>query len=152
MMSSADRGVAPVVGVILMVAITVILAAVTGIFVVDLGSDEENAAAGIAIEQQPNSSAAGGEEIVLTAVSMDQADDVYVKAVSANNEGYAHDLGGDDRITIPDEYTSTPQYGLESAGDSMVIETSSIGAPITKLVIVGEYDGDRTVIQTYDVE
>ena len=36
-----DRAVSPVIGVILMVAITVILAAVIGFFVLDLGSNQE---------------------------------------------------------------------------------------------------------------
>lgn len=36
MLENKDRGVSPVVGVILMVAITVILAAVIGTFVLDL--------------------------------------------------------------------------------------------------------------------
>ena len=38
-----DRGVSPVIGVILMVAITVILAAVIGAFVLNLGGDLEQA-------------------------------------------------------------------------------------------------------------
>jgi len=38
-----DRGVSPVIGVILMVAITVILAAVIATFVMNMGPDEEQA-------------------------------------------------------------------------------------------------------------
>ena len=38
---STDRGVSPVIGVILMVAITVILAAVIGSFVLGIGGDQE---------------------------------------------------------------------------------------------------------------
>ena len=46
-----DRGVSPVIGVILMVAITVILAAVIGTFVLGLGeSVETNPTAGISID------------------------------------------------------------------------------------------------------
>jgi len=39
--SDDDRGVSPVIGVILMVAITVILAAVIGAFVLDLGQGQQ---------------------------------------------------------------------------------------------------------------
>jgi flagellin-like protein len=39
LLSGEDRGVSPVIGVILMVAITVILAAVIGAFVLGLGDD-----------------------------------------------------------------------------------------------------------------
>ncbi|WP_193308866.1 type IV pilin [Halorubrum halophilum] len=46
-----DRGVSPVIGVILMVAITVILAAVIGTFVLGLGeSVETNPTAGISVD------------------------------------------------------------------------------------------------------
>jgi len=48
---SDDRGVSPVIGVILMVAITVILAAVIGTFVLNLGgSVSQNAQAGVSID------------------------------------------------------------------------------------------------------
>jgi flagellin-like protein len=40
---SSDRGVSPVIGVILMVAITVILAAVIGAFVLEIGDQQETA-------------------------------------------------------------------------------------------------------------
>ena len=46
--SDEDRAVSPVIGVILMVAITVILAAVIGTFVLNLGdSVQQNATAGV---------------------------------------------------------------------------------------------------------
>jgi len=43
-LNSTDRAVSPVIGVILMVAITVILAAVIGTFVLDLGQSAGNSA------------------------------------------------------------------------------------------------------------
>ena len=50
------EAVSPVIGVILMVAITVILAAVIGTFVLGLGEDvEDNARAGFTIDQEPGS-------------------------------------------------------------------------------------------------
>jgi len=51
------KAVSPVIGVILMVAITVILAAVIGTFVLGLGEGvEENARAGFTIDQEPGTS------------------------------------------------------------------------------------------------
>ena len=48
----SDRAVSPVIGVILMVAITVILAAVIGTFVLGLGdSIEQNQSAGVSIDE-----------------------------------------------------------------------------------------------------
>jgi len=49
--NAEDRAVSPVIGVILMVAITVILAAVIGTFVLGLGeSVEQNPTAGVTVE------------------------------------------------------------------------------------------------------
>jgi len=51
-----DRGVSPVIGVILMVAITVILAAVIGAFVLNLGGDlEQTPQAQLSVEAQDGS-------------------------------------------------------------------------------------------------
>lgn len=51
MLATDDRAVSPVIGVILMVAITVILAAVIGTFVLGLGGNlQQNAQAGISTE------------------------------------------------------------------------------------------------------
>ncbi|GAD52224.1 hypothetical protein MBEHAL_0984 [Halarchaeum acidiphilum MH1-52-1] len=48
---SDDRAVSPVIGVILMVAITVILAAVIGTFVLGLGGNlQQNAQAGVSVD------------------------------------------------------------------------------------------------------
>lgn len=60
-----DRGVSPVIGVILMVAIMVILAAVIGAFVLGLGSDLESSAA-----PQANADISG-------AVTYDSANNVF---------------------------------------------------------------------------
>ena len=50
--SEEDRAVSPVIGVILMVAITVILAAVIAAFVLDLGPGEPDPQAAISFENQ----------------------------------------------------------------------------------------------------
>ena len=50
--NAEDRAVSPVIGVILMVAITVILAAVIGTFVLGLGeSVEQNPSAGVTVDE-----------------------------------------------------------------------------------------------------
>jgi len=50
-LTTGERGVSPVIGVILMVAITVILAAVIGTFVLNLGgSVSQNASAGVTVD------------------------------------------------------------------------------------------------------
>jgi len=53
--NAEDRAVSPVIGVILMVAITVILAAVIGTFVLGLGeSVEQNPSAGVTVDEDTN--------------------------------------------------------------------------------------------------
>ena len=66
-----DRGVSPVIGVILMVAVTVILAAVIAAFVLDMGS-------GLSAEAQASVQIEGDEttEVTVTVESLANADGV----------------------------------------------------------------------------
>jgi flagellin-like protein len=74
-----DRAVSPVIGVILMVAITVILAAVIGTFVLGLGDSlGQNAQAGVSVDQ--NSTAA-----TVTYTSQGNADTVVVQGNTTEN-------------------------------------------------------------------
>ncbi|GAA0308602.1 type IV pilin N-terminal domain-containing protein [Halarchaeum salinum] len=76
MLATDDRAVSPVIGVILMVAITVILAAVIGTFVLGLGGNlQQNAQAGVSIEQtaNPNNSTSN---VTITINSMPRANAV----------------------------------------------------------------------------
>jgi flagellin-like protein len=69
------RAVSPVIGVILMVAITVILAAVIGTFVLNLGgSVQENVQAGVSIEHD-----GGNNEIKITWTTNQNADSIDVQ-------------------------------------------------------------------------
>lgn len=68
-----ERGVSPVIGVILMVAITVILAAVIAMFVLDLGgSVGEEANAGVDIEEN------GDGSYTVSWISEGNADEIQV--------------------------------------------------------------------------
>ena len=58
-LESSNRGVSPVIGVILMVAITVILAAVIGTFVLGLGQDVSQTAPQASITFQNDTDTAG---------------------------------------------------------------------------------------------
>jgi flagellin-like protein len=74
-----ERAVSPVIGVILMVAITVILAAVIATFVIDLGGETaNNVNAGVKITE----ASGGGQEITVT--SMGNADSVEVRDSSGS--------------------------------------------------------------------
>src|SRR6056297_3476011 len=72
-LSEDDGAVSPVIGVILMVAITVILAAVIGTFVLGLGSGQSaNPQAGVSFDKDSSG-------ITITVTSVDQADKIEYK-------------------------------------------------------------------------
>lgn len=103
-----DRAVSPVIGVILMVAITVILAAVIGTFVLGLGDSLG--------QGQPQAQ-----------LSVDE------KNVSANNATIVHnggdELQGEDlRVTIDGNSTGVPQFneGPFGVGESFEISDGNV--------------------------
>ena len=72
-----ERAVSPVIGVILMVAITVILAAVIAAFVLDMGGSlEGNAQAGVQVDGD------GSDHVTVTVESLANADAVTVIGTS----------------------------------------------------------------------
>ena len=121
--SNFDNAVSPVVGVILMVAVTVILAAVIGTFVLDLGNNvQENPQAGVTFDEDT-----ANNEITVQLISMENADDVYVR----------------------DSNDSNAPYTLSSVGDSATVSTGGASGQVT---VVGELDGKEAVLQTYDYD
>jgi len=70
-----ERAVSPVIGVILMVAITVILAAVIGAFVLDLGQGQQgNVNAGVSVDKNPSAGT-----ITITVNDMGNANEISFK-------------------------------------------------------------------------
>ncbi|MFH5798392.1 type IV pilin [Haladaptatus sp. CMAA 1911] len=102
---SETRAVSPVIGVILMVAITVILAAVIGTFVMGLGNSVgKNAQAGISFTQNNST----GVNVQLTSLgNVDNATNIYTRScvtgqVSFKSDGDTIKLNCDgvDQVTI----------------------------------------------------
>jgi len=90
-----EKAVSPVIGVILMVAITVILAAVIGAFVLDLGSNQsQSPTAGVTIEDD------GSSTITITVNDPGNVDELVVR------EG-GSDLTGPTSVSAGDELTVT---------------------------------------------
>ena len=87
-----DKAVSPVIGVILMVAITVILAAVIGTFVLGLGdSVQQNAQAGVTFDQS-------GTDVTVTINSMQRADSVKYNVNGGSTTTIGSSVG--DSITV----------------------------------------------------
>ena len=79
-----DDAVSPVIGVILMVAITVILAAVIGTFVLGLGDNvQETPTAGVSVDQQAN------ESFTITVVTVGNLDGARMVAPNGNRSAPA---------------------------------------------------------------
>jgi len=100
-----DRGVSPVIGVILMVAITVILAAVIGTFVLGLGESLEQAP-----QAQLDAEATGSQELTISHNGGDTIPE------------------GDIRVTIEGASDETPSGDDFSVGGSLVF--GSLGSTV----------------------
>jgi len=128
--SDKERAVSPVIGVILMVAITVILAAVIAAFVLDMGQGQSaNAQAGIEFNNNSD------KTVDVTVTSAGNADELRLEA-DGNCDSFTGDFSGGTN--------SDP-----SAGDSGQIECDSPGTDDTVRVI-GVVDGSENVITTYE--
>ncbi|MBP2251167.1 flagellin-like protein [Halarchaeum solikamskense] len=113
---SDDRGVSPVIGVILMVAITVILAAVIGTFVLGLGSNVGNNAPSATFDYQYNDwgtdseglniTDQGGDAIDKSTLTVTVGDDTIYNDSSPNNTTSnlktSSSWSSDDQITAGD--------------------------------------------------
>ncbi|WP_425461877.1 type IV pilin [Natronosalvus hydrolyticus] len=124
-----SRGVSPVIGVILMVAITVILAAVIAAFVLDLGSTSQNPQAGFSINEDSD----GVTGIQLTTI--DRLDELRI------NDDCTVDTSGAWE-------SETGYYKLEnpSVGDVAEITDPANCDRSDDLVIIGVYDGNEAVL------
>jgi flagellin-like protein len=134
--SGNDRAVSPVIGVILMVAITVILAAVIGTFVLGLGdSVQQNAQAGVSFSQE----ATDTEDeftVTITVNSVQRADSMEYRVFTA-----------DDDTSPQSKYTTlTPD-----AGTSVTVGSSDPLEPGDRVVVRATFQGNSNVISEYTV-
>ncbi|QCC59434.1 type IV pilin N-terminal domain-containing protein [Natrinema thermotolerans] len=123
--SKEERAVSPVIGVILMVAITVILAAVIAAFVLDLGQGQSaTPAAGITFDQS-------GEDITITVNNIQRND--------ADFQIRGDTLGCDSDITS-DTISNSVGASLEKTN------CDSSGT----INIIGTYEGEEAVVAEYE--
>mgnify|MGYP002277705049 CR=1 FL=1 len=126
-----DRGVSPVIGVILMVAITVILAAVIGTFVLGLGDQiGGSATAGITVDGDST------QEVKITLTNTGTAESVTV--VSTNGTDINSSISG-----LP----------LSETGGSATLTSDSTASNTTTsgeytIVAIGP-NGERSVLRSF---
>lgn len=132
--NDGERGVSPVIGVILMVAITVILAAVIATFVIGLGDQTDDVAPSVSFSDSVENESQG-----VTSISIDTTDsDVdasNIEIVVGDNDPVSwQDATGNDQLAAGQQVTinaSSDEIGSESAsgsvdqGDSITIRFST---------------------------
>lgn len=137
--SPNNRAVSPVIGVILMVAITVILAAVIAAFVLDLGQGQSSTVdAGVSVDSSSQS-------VQLQLTNSGTADDGVHVTGDVEDE-----MDTDGTLTVePDEDT------LDSTGDSVTMEVGSeddddLGKNVVIQVTGVAESGDDTTVSSSD--
>lgn len=108
-----ERAVSPVIGVILMVAITVILAAVIGTFVIGLGDGVGDTAPQASFDFDPNDSDTDDRNVTFTHRSGDSIPaDTYNVTVSGNAE--VNDVDTSDELSAGDSVEADINLNGES--------------------------------------
>ena len=138
--NSDDRAVSPVIGVILMVAITVILAAVIGTFVLGLGDSLG--------DNQPSaqlSVTASGDELVFDHNGGDRIETETLRIlVDANDEQDRSDLQFDEPFTVGSQSSFTFDEVTENEEVDVrvrIVHQPSDSILLDRTLTIDEFDG-----------
>ena len=114
-----DRAVSPVIGVILMVAITVILAAVIGTFVLGLGDNiESEVQAGVTVDGQESDTVRN-----VTWTSQGTAEEITIRGPDAYTEQTITEVGG----SVPANETGSYSAVAVDGERQTVVRTFQVG-------------------------
>lgn len=160
MIRQKTKGVSPVIGVILMVAITVIIAAVVANFVLGLaGNLEQDADATVTTSQEVAAFSNSTYNVSVVVSQMDNADYLVVKEQTEARDvstSYSGAQPSDNNVSAPtaagDSASATDDAKagiLVSAGDEATVQYAQAGDDIQ---IFGALDGSENLITTYEVE
>lgn len=130
-----DRAVSPVIGVILMVAITVILAAVIAAFVLDLGNQSQPAQASFNVDENSDG------DLTILVQDATRIDTLQLRGASCFDGGSSssYDVSG---LTL--------EVGNEVTLDH---DESEIGhCQDEEVNLVAIYDGSDSIVQSFDYE
>ena len=146
-----DDAVSPVIGVILMVAITVILAAVIGTFVLGLGGQVQDTApnAQFTFSQEDTD----GDSVDDLKMTHDGGQNVMTSNIKVVNDNEDYTTGSPticqdaDTPSAPDDWTSTEL----SAGDNCIAPDDRISSGDTvRIVWESDDGGTSTTLATYE--
>ncbi len=134
-----EEAVSPVIGVILMVAITVILAAVIGTFVLGLGEDvQQTAQAGVNFNYD-------GNNVTVNIIDPGNVDELRILGLTegpAETNGWSYDEELDAMTISGDDV---------SAGSSFTFTHGTHAASGSQLSLVGFVGADENLLDTYRV-
>jgi flagellin-like protein len=140
-----DDAVSPVIGVILMVAITVILAAVIGTFVLGLGDQVQSTAPQASFNFDFEQSATGTDELTITHDGGDAVPSSQLTTVTSGNSTSLQAAWDGSTLTGGSATNSVTGSDV-SAGDNQVVSTSTDDAirGSTVRVTWANANGDNT--------
>ncbi|MFC4407120.1 type IV pilin [Haloarchaeobius iranensis] len=142
-MLADEDALSPVIGVVLMVALTVVLSASVGVFVLGIGSQVTQQTPNAVVQYEFAVDGSGNETLTLTQEGGNPVDAQYVTvyvegdvAWEGGSTGSNYVLGG------ADEWAD----GLEG-GDSLALETNSSNVAVGDTIrIVWEKDGQSAIL------
>lgn len=127
-LNADTRGVSPVIGVVLMIAVTVILASTIGVFVLGLGDN---------LEQTPQASWGAEQSNGNLTITHERGDDIDASSISITVNGSAA------------AYAGGGFSGTITAGDSVTITNAGNGATVR---IVYDAGDSTAILKTIEVE
>ncbi|PSQ25853.1 type IV pilin [Halobacteriales archaeon QS_9_68_17] len=134
-----DDAVSPVIGVILMVAITVILAAVIGAFVLDLGGSQEKT-------PQANFETDYSESSSALDITHTSGDSIVVDRLEVTGTSNS---SGSDQVWYEFGSSSLSSGDEVSSGDTVTVEANS--GDVIRVVWTAESGDTSSVLNEYEV-
>jgi len=145
-----QKGVSPVIGVILMVAITVIIAAVVANFVLDLGGNlSEDADATVTFNQDANYGNSS-YDVTITTTAFDNADYTYVQVAGGlDSVSYNQQSTADDEFLTANVADKHIDAAMINSGDRIIIE--DVGSREIDVQVFGVLEGSVNQIAGYSL-
>jgi len=149
-----QKGVSPVIGVILMVAITVIIAAVVANFVLDLGGNlSEDADATVTFNQDANYGNST-YDVTITTTAFDNADYTYVQVAGGLDTGDSASYNQQtNNKTFLDANVAEEHTGVAmiNSGDRIIIEEVGSTNGEIDVQVFGVLEGSENQIAGYSL-
>ena len=152
--NDTERAVSPVIGVILMVAITVILAAVIGTFVLGLGDQVQQTSPNAQWDWEANGDITSSGNLTLTHTSGDSVDASTLNVTGSAVSGGPYSIGPSGTLPTGAD-GSLFSNDQVTAGDSATIDSAELSGSSgdeVRLVWQSEGGGSSSTLTTYELE